>query len=207
MTNETNKKYRMLLIEDNTCDTQTIELRLKQAGLDFEYERVDSKSDIRKAVESRSWDVIICDYLLPGFNAEEVLDIVKPIDEDIPFIIVSGTVGEKTAVKLMKAGVHDYVMKDNLSRLAPAIQRELKEAEIRRTAKQTQKKQSPSPDHNPTLPLKEVERQHILRTIEDCNWVIEGNRGAANRLKVHPSTLRDRMRNLGIKRCQSRSEC
>ena len=140
LTNETNKKYRMLLIEDSEGDSQIIELRLQQAGLNFEYERVDSKSDIKRAVESRLWDVIICDYSLPGFNAEEVLDIVKPIDEDIPFIIVSGTVGEKTAVKLMKAGVHDYVMKNNLSRLAPAIQRESKEAEIRRTAKQTQKK-------------------------------------------------------------------
>src|SRR3989454_9861249 len=87
---------------------------------------------MRTALETREWDVILCDYSMPHFNALAALALVKEMEVDLPFIIISGTVGEAVAVEAMRAGAHDYLMKDNLVRLVPAIERELHEAENRR---------------------------------------------------------------------------
>jgi PAS domain S-box-containing protein len=108
---------------------------LSRAGYDLNSERVETAAAMSAALESQEWDVILCDYSMPHFNALAALALLKETGLDIPFIIISGTVGEAVAVEAMRAGAHDYLMKDNLMRLAPTIARELQEAENRRARK------------------------------------------------------------------------
>src|ERR1051326_1015114 len=93
---------------------------------------------MRAALETKEWDVILCDYSMPHFNALSALELLKEMKLDIPFIIISGTVGETTAVEVMRAGAQDYMMKDNLVRLVPTIERELHEAANRRARWRTE---------------------------------------------------------------------
>jgi PAS domain S-box-containing protein len=106
--------------------------QLHNGGYAPEYLRVASGKEMREALEQASWDIVIIDYAMPGFSALAALDLLKETGLDVPRIIVSGTIGEETAVETMKAGADDYIMKDNLSRLVPAIERELREAQSRK---------------------------------------------------------------------------
>src|SRR5258705_6819606 len=94
--------------------------------------RVEDAAAMRTSLETKSWDVILSDWSLPTFDALGALAVMKECAPDLPFIIVSGTIGEEAAVEAMRAGAHDYVLKDKLARLAPAVERELREAEVRR---------------------------------------------------------------------------
>lgn len=123
---------RVLLIEDSASDAALLLRQLRKDGLDVQHTRVENAQDLLSALQSQDWDVVISDYHLPQFDAEAALHIVKDYDADLPFIVVSGTVGEDTAVRMMKSGAHDYLLKDKLARLVPAIQREQIEAQIRR---------------------------------------------------------------------------
>lgn len=123
---------RVLLVEDSTNDEKLLIWRLRNGGYDPEITRVETGGDMRTALLSESFDIVISDYRLPEFTGPEALQVLRGVDVDLPFIIVSGTVGEANAVAAMKAGAHDYVMKDNLLRLVPAIGRELQEAQVRR---------------------------------------------------------------------------
>ncbi|MCU0550329.1 MAG: ATP-binding protein [Leptolyngbya sp. Prado105] len=123
---------RLLIIEDSEEDALLLLYPLRKAGYRLEVERVVTLEALHPALTSKTWDVILSDYLLPGFTAHQVLEVVKSYDLDIPFIVASGSMGEETAVAVMRAGAHDYLLKDSLSRLVPAIERELREAEIRR---------------------------------------------------------------------------
>jgi PAS domain S-box-containing protein len=105
---------------------------LSRAGYELVSERVETAAAMKAALESREWDVILCDYSMPHFSGLSALAVLKETGLNIPFIIISGTVGEEQAVEAMRAGAHDYLMKDNLVRLAPIIERELHEAENRR---------------------------------------------------------------------------
>jgi len=125
------KAIRVLNVEDSKVQSLLLKRLLKESGFEITFKRVDTKADMKAALEKKTWDIILCDYYLPSFNALEALDVLKEKGLDLPFIITSGAIGEQTAVEAMKAGAHDYVMKDNLDRLAPAIKRELKEAKIR----------------------------------------------------------------------------
>lgn len=126
------KTLRVLNVEDSEPDSELLKRHLSRAGYDLICDRVDSAAAMRKAIESREWDVILCDYSMPQFDALAALAITKEMERDIPFIMISGAVGETVAVEAMRAGAHDYLMKDNLVRLVPAIERELSEAENRR---------------------------------------------------------------------------
>ncbi|MBI2519104.1 MAG: response regulator [Bdellovibrio sp.] len=129
-------KLRILFIEDSKIDTE-IELRLiRQSGYDVVAERVETKAAMQAALASQEWDVIIADYSLPQFGGMGALETLKESGLDLPFIIVSGTIGEETAVALMRSGAHDYVLKHNISRLIPAIERELQEAANRRARRE-----------------------------------------------------------------------
>ncbi|RNC67739.1 MAG: response regulator [Desulfuromonadales bacterium] len=121
-----------LILEDSEDDLQLLLRAVRRGGIDPVYERADTAEGMCAALESRAWDVIIADYNMPRFGALAALDIVKERGLDIPFIIVSGKIGEDLAVAAMKAGAHDYLMKGNLSRLVPAIEREIREADERR---------------------------------------------------------------------------
>ena len=122
----------VLLIEDVEDEALLLGYELERQGCSLVCERVDTPAATEAALRRQAWDVVICDYKLPHFDFSAALALVKAFDQDLPFILVSGTVGEESAVACMKAGAHDYVMKNNLSRLLPAIERELREAEIRR---------------------------------------------------------------------------
>ena len=126
------RPIRLLLVEDSPEDAELLLRKLKKNGIEAEWERVDTSAAMVEALDRGGWDVIISDYFIPGFSGFEALELHQSRGEDIPFIIVSGKAGEDTAVEAMKAGAHDYILKGNLARLAPAIRRELEEAETRR---------------------------------------------------------------------------
>lgn len=122
----------LLLVEDS-CDDEYLLLReLRKGGWAVEHRRVDSAEALQSALKEGPWDLVISDFNMPGFSGMEALELCKGHKLDIPFLLVSGTVGEETAVSAMRAGAHDFILKGNYSRLIPAIQRELKEAQGRR---------------------------------------------------------------------------
>ena len=123
---------RVLIAEDSEDDALLIIRHLRLGGYDPKTTRVDSAQGMRAALDSESWDLIITDHNMPGFDSLEALELVKAHDPNLPFIMVSGSIGEEIAVDVMKSGAHDYVMKGNLTRLLPAIERELREAKNRR---------------------------------------------------------------------------
>jgi signal transduction histidine kinase len=121
-----------LVIEDSADDAMLLEIALQRAGYDPGCHRVETPTAMTAALERQRWDLIIADYRLPDFDGLAALALVKEKGLDLPFIIVSGYITEETAVAAMKAGAHDYVMKDKLARLGSAVERELREAEVRR---------------------------------------------------------------------------
>ena len=130
------RSLRVLFVEDSEDDAFLIARNLERAGYALERRRVDTAEGFANALDDERWDVIVCDHSLPHFNSRDALTAVQERDIDVPFIIVSGTIGEDTAVEAMRAGAHDYVLKNNLARLGPAIDRELNDAELRRQARQ-----------------------------------------------------------------------
>ena len=132
------KPLRVLIVEDSEDDAELVLRELRSGGYEPLSERVDTHKAMADALKKKTWDVIICDYSMPHFNGLQALKLLLSSALDIPCIIVSGTIGEDTAVELMKAGANDYVMKKNLQRLAPAIERELGDAEIRRERKRAE---------------------------------------------------------------------
>ena len=119
---------RVLIVEDSEFDAQMMATLIRKSGYDVTSERVETSTALHAALTGKKWDVILSDYNLPEFSAPEALKIVQASEIDIPFIIISGGIGEATAVEAMKAGANDYLMKGNLSRLAPVVERELREA-------------------------------------------------------------------------------
>ncbi|MEI7980719.1 MAG: response regulator [Bacteroidota bacterium] len=129
------KSIRVLLIEDSAEDTNTLVEELKKGNFEVHWQRVDQKNTLSDALESGTWDLILSDYEMPGFGGLIALSMVREKGLDVPFIFVSGVMGESTAVMAMKMGATDYVMKGNIQRLLPAIERELRDAAIRNKQK------------------------------------------------------------------------
>src|SRR5271169_3543139 len=132
------KSLRLLQIEDSEIDADMTIRLLMQAGFDVFSRRVEDAEGLRHALEDPNWDVIVADYHLPGFDAPGALRILQEYGKDIPCIVISGMMGEDTAVEMMKSGAQDYMTKHNLTRLVPAVERELGEAAARRETKQAQ---------------------------------------------------------------------
>lgn len=126
---------RALIVEDSEDDALLLVDELRRGGFEPVFERVDSPEAMSATLAKQSWDIIFADYTMPHFRGTMALELLKKSGVGAPFIFVSGTIGEDTAVSAMKAGAHDYVMKGNLKRLLPAVERELREAEIRRQRK------------------------------------------------------------------------
>ncbi len=122
----------VLIVEDSEPDFELIVEALRGPSYDLHAERVDTRDALLEALNRRVWHVVIADFVMPQFSGTAALKIVHEQDPHLPFIFVSGTMGEDVAVEAMKNGAHDYVMKSNLARLAPAVERELRDAEIRR---------------------------------------------------------------------------
>jgi two-component system cell cycle sensor histidine kinase/response regulator CckA len=133
-----NRPLRVLIVEDSEDDSMRLVRELRRGGYDLTHERVEKAEAFKSALDEQSWDLIIADYNLPEFSAPAALALLKESGLDLPFIILSGVVSEAEAVAAMKAGAHDYIKKDTPARLIPAIERELREAEMRHERRRLQ---------------------------------------------------------------------
>src|SRR5947209_3725294 len=129
---------RVLIAEDSEDDARLLLRELQRAGFDPAYERVDSPTAMQAALDRQAWDLVIGDYSMPAFSGPAALALLRACDLDTPFIFVSGTIGEDVAVEAMKAGAQDFLTKGNLRRLIPAIERELRDADVRRERRRAQ---------------------------------------------------------------------
>ena len=149
------KPLHILIVEDSENDALLLLRELKRSGYEPVYERVYTPKGLNDALEKQAWDIIISDFVMPQFSGLEALRLTKTKNIDTPFIITSGKISDDTAVLSMKAGAADYIMKDNLTRLGPAIERELQETAIRRESEKASKS------------LKEREEElHVLKQID-----------------------------------------
>jgi two-component sensor histidine kinase len=124
------RPLRVLLIEDNDSDAKLLLRELRRGGYDPVAQRVDTKGDLESALDE-PWDIILCDYGMPALDAPGALSVIRGRHIETPCIIVSGTIGEEHAVAALRSGAQDFVLKDNLSRLVPAVERELRDSEMR----------------------------------------------------------------------------
>jgi len=179
---------KVLFLEDMEDDMYLEKLALEEGGFTVEYTRVQSERGMRDALASGTWDIIISDYSMPSFTALDALQVYAEIGLDIPYIIVSGTIGEEVAVEAMRLGAFDYLMKGNLSRLVPAVKRELAQADIRRAQRRTE------------LELKENERRLstimanlpglAYRGLDDERWTMEFlSEGCKSLLEYSPDEI------------------
>ena len=129
---------RALIVEDRAADADLILRELKRGGFVTTHERVETADALRAALDKQAWDIVLSDYYLPTFDAPGALAVLQASGYDVPFIVVSGSVGEDTAVAAMRAGATDYIMKDRLQRLPPAVAKALAEAAVRRERLQLQ---------------------------------------------------------------------
>src|SRR6266404_8177692 len=133
-----NVPLQVLIVEDSENDAALLEIELERGGYAPVCHRVETAKALGAALERQPWDLVIADYVMPHFNGLAALALVKERGLDLPFIIVSGHISDDTAVAAMKAGAHDYVMKENLARLGSAVERELREAAVRREQRQSE---------------------------------------------------------------------
>jgi two-component system sensor histidine kinase VicK len=130
---------QVLIVEDSQEDTFLIVRELKHGGFEVIFERVDTAAAMQAALDAKSWDIIVSDYSMPQFGGAQALKLYQRQRSDIPFIVVSGAIGEDRAVEIVKAGAHNYVNKNHLAdRLVPAVRQELRAANERRIHKQSQ---------------------------------------------------------------------
>lgn len=130
---------RVLCVDDSEDDIILLIRALKQGGYSPTYQRVDTAPEMEAALNGQDWDIVLADYSMPQFSAPDALKVLKRKKPSIPFIIVSGAIGEETAASALREGARDFINKDNLTRLIPAIQRELRETEVRRQREQAEK--------------------------------------------------------------------
>ncbi len=126
------KALNVLLVDDSEDDAMLVLRGLRRGGFEVSHQRVDNAAAMQRALEEGTWDVVVSDHSMPSFSSRGALRVLQSSGLDMPFIIVSGTISDEIAVEAMKSGAHDYVMKDNLARLGPAVERELREATVRR---------------------------------------------------------------------------
>lgn len=174
------------MVEDSETDSRLVLRELQQGGYEPQSQRVETAAELTAALATHEWDVVLCDFRLPRFTALAALELIRASGLDLPFILVSGAVGEEQAVALMKAGAHDFVLKDGMARLAPAVTRELGDAEARRQRRQAVAELSRT---NEKL-------QGILNSITDGLAVLDRNwcftyfsEQAANILGIRPEQL------------------
>ena len=125
------KPLRALIVEDSKVDAALLVRELRRGGYDLSFERVETADAMHAALDRQTWDVVLSDYSMPRFSAPAALAVVRERNLDLPFIIISGTIGEETAVTSLRAGAHDFLIKGSLARLMPAIEREMGEAALR----------------------------------------------------------------------------
>jgi K+-sensing histidine kinase KdpD len=162
-----NRPLRVLIVEDSADDTMLLLRELERGDFAPTYRRVDNPSEMRDALAFGMWEVILADYTMPHFSGGSALAQARRSGLDLPFIIVSGSIGEDVAVAAMKAGAHDYIMKTNLGRLVPAVERELREAEIRRERKKADQRLAERVVEIEALNARLARQQEELATFND----------------------------------------
>ncbi len=145
------KRLHLLIIEDSADDAELMARTIQRGGFDVEYERVETEPALQAALQEASWDLVLCDYTLPAFNAVKALELVKHSGKDLPFIIVSGSIGEEMAVAALHGGANDFMLKGNLARLVPAVERELQDAATRRERRSAEQALRQAEAHYRTL--------------------------------------------------------
>jgi PAS domain S-box-containing protein len=156
-------RLRVLLVEDSENDAALVRRELKRNGYAVDPERVETEEAYQRALRDKEWDVIICDYSLPSFDMPRALELLKASGKDLPLIIISGSIGEETAVAALKAGAHDFMLKGSLARLVPAIQREIGEADIRRDHRLAQE----------ALAASEAQLRALFASMQDVVFVLD----------------------------------
>ncbi|GAG02427.1 unnamed protein product, partial [marine sediment metagenome] len=151
--------------EDSEDDAILVLRELRRGGYEPTFERVDTPQAMNAALDQQTWDIVLSDYAMPRFTMPAALTMVTEKGRGLPFIIVSGAIGEEAAVAAMRAGAHDYVMKNNLARLVPAVERELREAEVRRERKQAEE----------GLKQSEEEFRRLVEDMNDGYCVLQGS--------------------------------
>jgi diguanylate cyclase (GGDEF)-like protein len=144
---------RLLLIEDSPDDAALVVRELVRGGYDVECDCVDTPDALVASLKRQSWDITIADYTMPGFTGTAALTLVRQHDADLPFIFVSGTIGEDAAVAAMRTGAHDYIMKGSLKRLVPAVEREMRDAGVRRERRRVEQRLAHLAYHDPLTDL------------------------------------------------------
>ena len=164
------EKIKLLLVEDNDTDALLVVRQLKKEGYDVDHVQVKTREEMEAALNRQDWSLVISDYSLPGFGGNDALDLFKARCLDIPFILVSGTVGEDIAVSIMKGGANDYLMKTHLHRLGPAVKREMEETQLRRDKKRIES----------VLSKTEKRFQRLIQDVHDIVWM-----GSADGTQFH----------------------
>jgi len=167
------KPLRVLMVEDSEDDALWVIRELKRADYDPFVNRVETPAAMTKALANQAWDIVLCDDEIPEFNAPEALALIQKSGLDLPFIIVSGTVGEDLAVAAMKNGAQDCVMKNDLARLVPAIEREVREVKVRREREQAERTIKYLAYYDPLTAL--PNRTHLLERLQQA--IVDGRNG------------------------------
>jgi signal transduction histidine kinase len=163
---------RVLIVEDKEDDAALLVRELAQGGYAPAHQRVDTARAMELALTAQPWDLVIADYAMPSFSGTAALELLTASGLDIPFIVVSGAIGEETAVAAMKAGAHDYLMKSALGRLVPAVRRELQDAEVRRSKRASEQALREANLRlralsSRVLEIQETERRQLARELHD----------------------------------------
>ena len=156
---------RVLVVEDSEDDLALLIRELTRGGFEPIYERIETTEEMSDALKRREWDIVIADYVLPKFSGIQALKVLKDSGLDLHFILVSGMIGEETAVEAMRAGAHDYLLKYNFTRLISVIKRELQESDVRRKRRQADE----------ALRLSEERYRRIVETASEGIWIIDAN--------------------------------
>jgi PAS domain S-box-containing protein len=160
-----NKRLRVLVVDDSEDDTELVLRELHRGGYDVAHRRVETAETMRAALSQRSWDIVISDYTLPGFDAPAAISVLTESGQDIPILVVSGTIGEDTAVEALKAGAADFMVKGRLARFLASIERELRVAETRRKSRGAEEAARES----------EVKYRRIVETAQEGIWVLDAS--------------------------------
>lgn len=199
------KPLNVLMVEDNPDDVELMLDLLRHGGYDPRYKYVDDAQSLNNALREQTWEIILIDFKLPQFNGAEALQIVRDtFGLDVPVIFVSGAIGEETAVELMRAGAQDYVLKDKLVRLVPAIERELRAAQMRRKQRESEDQLSLEREkfvsiiaHDLRAPVQRIEAMaQLLRSEhpdldEDGQEIITRIERSAGRIRLMLASLLD----------------
>ena len=161
------KPLRVLIVEDSENDALLLVRRLERSGFELAWKRVETVEGLRTALADQTWDIAFSDHSMPRFRGRDALAIVKEQGLDIPFVVLSGAISEEEAVAAMQAGAVDYVRKDNLTRLIPVVERELRSAQERRKRQQAEAAQragddpvpAAAPRHRPLDPVTVLEKE------------------------------------------------